>query len=228
MHFSSSASAYSSACSALILPGPISNSLPLNSKNPPSCLAQSSMLSRVLQFLHLEHLPRLSVPHALYRGIRPFHDHFSRRAESWRPQCPAGFAFLFPAASFVRTIFSGFVLRRWTAIRRIGRNPSTPSVMQFNAAILGPHNRCEVAACVYIDFDRIAFDVRKSLLCKTKSYRSETGLGSQAFQQFYGDFHGKSFYVAKPALFPINGATTKPPLCFSQDICSHTDPCVAK
>lgn len=96
MHFSSSASACSPACSALILPGPISNSLPLNSKNPPRCLAQSSMLSRVLQFLHLEHLPRLSVPHALYRGIRPFHDHFSRRVESWRPPCPAGFAFLFP------------------------------------------------------------------------------------------------------------------------------------
>ena len=49
------------------------------------------------------------------------------------------------------------------------------------------------------------------------------GLRSQAFQQFYGDFHGKIFYVAKLALFPVNGVKTKPPLCFSQDICNYTE-----
>ena len=94
--------------------------------------------------------------------------------------------------------------------------------MQFNAAVLGLHNYYKVAIYVYTDFDRIAFDVRKSLLCRTKRYRSKTGLRSQAFQQVYGDFHGKIFYVAKLALFPINGIKTKPPLCFSQDICSYT------
>ena len=109
------------------------------------------------------------------------------------------------------------------AIRRIGRNPSTPNVMQFNAAVLGLHNYYKVATYVYTDFDRIAFDVRKSLLCRTKRYQSKTGLRSQAFQQFYGDFHGKIFYVAKLALFPVNGIKTKPPLCFSQDICNYTE-----
>ena len=64
---------------------------------------------------------------------------------------------------------------------------------------------------------------RKSLLCRTKRYRSKMGLRSQAFQQFYGDFHGKIFYVAKLALFPVNGVKTKPPLCFSQDICNYTE-----
>jgi len=87
--------------------------------------------------------------------------------------------------------------------------------MQFNATVLGLHNYYKAATYVYTDFDRIAFDVRKSLLCRTKRYRSKTGLRSQAFQQFYGDFHGKIFYVAKLALFPINGIKTKPPMCFS-------------
>lgn len=109
------------------------------------------------------------------------------------------------------------------AIKRIGRKPSTPSVMQFNATVLGLHNYYKVATYVYTDFDRIAFDVRKCLLCRTKRYRNSTGLRSQAFQQFYGDFHGKIFYVAKLALFPINGIKTKPPMCFSQDICSYTE-----
>lgn len=109
------------------------------------------------------------------------------------------------------------------AIRRIARNPSTPNIMRFNAIVLGLHNYYKAATYVYTDFDRIAFDVRKSLLCRTKRYRSKMGLRSQAFQQFYGDFHGKIFYVAKLALFPVNGVKTKPPLCFSQDICNYTE-----
>lgn len=109
------------------------------------------------------------------------------------------------------------------AIKRIGKKPSVPSVMQFNATVLGLHNYYKVATYVYTDFDRIAFDVRKCLLCRTKRYRSNMGLRSQAFQQFYGDFHGKIFYVANLALFPINGIKTKPPMCFSQDICNYTE-----
>jgi hypothetical protein len=40
------------------------------------------------------------------------------------------------------------------AIRRIGRNPSTPNVMQFNATVLGLHNYYKVATYVYTDFLR--------------------------------------------------------------------------
>ena len=36
-------------CAALILPGPVSNSFPLNSKNPSSRFAQSSMLIGILR-----------------------------------------------------------------------------------------------------------------------------------------------------------------------------------
>lgn len=42
-----------------------------------------------------------------------------------------------------------------------------------------------------IDFDRIAFDVRKILLCSTKGHRNKTGLKNQHFQNFYGDFKRK-------------------------------------
>lgn len=103
------------------------------------------------------------------------------------------------------------------AIGRIGREPNQWSVMQFNAMVLGLHEYYKIATNVYLDFDRIAFDVRKTLLCRTKSHRSKTGLRSQAFQQFYGDFTGKIFNVAGLALFPINGVKTTPPMCFSTD-----------
>ena len=61
------------------------------------------------------------------------------------------------------------------------------------------------------------------LLCGTKSHRSKTGLRSQAFQQFYGDFTGKIFNVAGLALFPINGVKTMPPMCFPQEVCNYTE-----
>lgn len=109
------------------------------------------------------------------------------------------------------------------AIGKIGREPNQWSVMQFNAVVLGLHEYYKIATNVYLDFDRIAFDVRKSLLCRTKSHRNKTGLRSRAFQQFYGEFTGKIFYVAGLALFPINGVKTTPPMCFSQDICNYSE-----
>ena len=110
-----------------------------------------------------------------------------------------------------------------TAIKRIGREPNQWSVMRFNAMVLGMHEYYKIATNVYLDFDRIAFDVRKTLLCRTKNHRSQTGLRSQAFQQFYGDFTGKIFNVEGLALFPINGVKTTPPMCFSPDICNYSE-----
>ena len=107
-------------------------------------------------------------------------------------------------------------------IHNIGQNPNPWSVMNFNAAVLGYQNYYKCATNVYIDFDRIAFDVRKTLLCRTKSHRSKTGLRSKAFNQFYGEFTGKIFNVCDIALYPINGVKTVPPMCFPNGICNYT------
>lgn len=109
------------------------------------------------------------------------------------------------------------------AIGLIGREPNQWNVMRFNAMVLGLHEYYKIATNVYLDFDRIAFDVRKTLLCRTKSHRSKTGVRSRAFQQFYGDFTGKIFNVAGVALFPINGVKTTPPMCFSSEVCNYTE-----
>lgn len=108
-------------------------------------------------------------------------------------------------------------------IHMMGREPNQWSVMNFNAAILGYHNYYKCATNVYLDFDRIAFDVRKTLLCRIKSHRSKTGLKSKAFEQFYGKFTGKIFNLCGIALFPINGIKTVPPMCFPSAICNYTE-----
>ena len=107
-------------------------------------------------------------------------------------------------------------------IHKIGAEPNQWSVMNFNAAILGYQNYYNCATDVYIDFDRIAFDVRKTLLCRTKSHRSKSGLRSKSFQKFYGEFMGKIFNVCGIALYPINGVKTVPPMCFPNGICNYT------
>lgn len=107
-------------------------------------------------------------------------------------------------------------------IHNIGQNPNQWSVMNFNAAVLGYQNYYKCATNVYLDFDRIAFDVRKTLLCRTKSHRSKTGLRSKAFNQFYGEFTGKIFNVCDIALYPINGVKTVPPMCFPNGVCNYT------
>ena len=57
--------------------------------------------------------------------------------------------------------------------------------MHFTAMVLGLYEYYKIATNVYLDFDRIAFDVRKTLQYRTKSHRDKIGLRSQAFQQFY-------------------------------------------
>jgi hypothetical protein len=107
-------------------------------------------------------------------------------------------------------------------IHNIGKEPNQQSVSRFNAMVLGYQNYFRCATNVYLDFDKIAFDVRKTLLCRTKNHRSKTGLKSKAFMQYYGEFTGKIFNVCGISLFPINGVKTKPPMCFSQIICNYT------
>ena len=107
-------------------------------------------------------------------------------------------------------------------IHNIGKNPNQRSVMKFNAAVLGYQNYYKCATNVYIDFDRIAFDVKKTLLCRTKSHRSKTGSRSKAFNHFYGEFTGKIFNVCDIALYPINGVKTAPPMCFPSGVCNYT------
>jgi group II intron reverse transcriptase/maturase len=107
-------------------------------------------------------------------------------------------------------------------IHNMGKVPDRQSVMKFNSAILGYQGYYKCATNVYLDFDKIAFDVRKTLLCRTKSHRSKTGLRSTAFQKFYGEFTGKIFNVCGIALFPINGIKTEPPMCFPNGVCNYT------
>lgn len=48
-------------------------------------------------------------------------------------------------------------------VKKIQKSPTVKSVNEFNAAVLGLHNYFNMATNVYLDFEKIAFEVNKSL-----------------------------------------------------------------
>ena len=58
------------------------------------------------------------------------------------------------------------------AIRELGRKKDKPSVQKLNATILGIHQYYKIATNVYIDFEKIAYGLTKSLKCRTKAFAS--------------------------------------------------------
>lgn len=95
-------------------------------------------------------------------------------------------------------------------------------VQHYNATVLGMHSYYKIASHISKDFAKIAFQVNKSLYCRTKCIRSKTGVKSKAYQKFYGKSTVKPLYIKKVALYPIHFVQTTAPICFSQDICNYT------
>lgn len=73
-----------------------------------------------------------------------------------------------------------------------------------------------------IDFSEIAFLVSKSLKCRTKEIRAETGSTSLTYEKYYKQYHFKKIFIAGSILFPIAGIKFKPVMKFSQGITNYT------
>lgn len=108
------------------------------------------------------------------------------------------------------------------AIKELGKHKDKPSALKLNSVILGIHQYYRIATNVYTDFEKIAFGLTKGLKCRTKTFASKTGGKSKAFIKYYGGYKGKPIFIKGIAIFPIHYISTKPPLCFSQDICNYT------
>lgn len=107
-------------------------------------------------------------------------------------------------------------------VKKLQKSPTPKSVNEFNATVLGLHNYFNMATNAYLDFDRIAFVVNKSLKCRLKNALSKNIIKSKTYQKFYGNYTGKLFAVQGRALFPIVSVKNCPPKNFSQEICSYT------
>ncbi|MGL5750988.1 MAG: group II intron reverse transcriptase/maturase [Paraclostridium sp.] len=115
------------------------------------------------------------------------------------------------------------ILKLKNQIKNIRKHTTVENVNKYNSIVLGAHNYYKIATHVNLDFKDIAFCINKSITNRLKIIRSKTGLKSQCYNKFYGNYNYKNIYIMGVALFPIAGVTTKPPMNFNQSICNYTD-----
>jgi RNA-directed DNA polymerase len=107
------------------------------------------------------------------------------------------------------------------AIKAIQKNPNMASVNRFNATVLGMQEYYSCATHCSKDFNRLAYNLSRTLYNRLKKVRSQTGTGSQFYRKRYkGKF--QEIFVAKLALFPIATVQHKKLLNFSQDRTPYT------
>ena len=107
-------------------------------------------------------------------------------------------------------------------IKLIKKNPTVANCNKYNAAILGLQNYYKIASNCNKDFRKIAFLVGKNLYNSTRSIRSKTGTKTKTYERLYGKYKFRIVYIAKIALFPIVGLTTRPSRMLNQEICQYT------
>ncbi len=108
-------------------------------------------------------------------------------------------------------------------IRNMQRYNSVESAYKYNSAVLGMHNYYNMATVVNRDFNRIAFDVEKTLYIRTRRIVSLKGNKSKAYTKYYGSYNRKVMFIQGVALYPIPSITTKVLKSFKQEICNYTE-----
>ena len=107
-------------------------------------------------------------------------------------------------------------------IKTLQNKCDSKEVSKLNSIILGSHNYYRTATNVSRDFSNINFLVTKTLDIRLKNYLSDKPKMSETYKRIYGNYKGKIRTIQNITLFPIYGCKTKPPMCFSQDICNYT------
>lgn len=100
---------------------------------------------------------------------------------------------------------------------------SVESVYNYNLTVLGMQNYYSMATVVNRDFNRIAFDVQRTLLLRTRKIASAKGNKSQAYIKYYGQYNRKMIFIQGIALFPIPSICTRALKSFKQETCNYTE-----
>lgn len=108
-------------------------------------------------------------------------------------------------------------------IKVIQRITTTKEVLKLNSMIIGSHNYYNIATYCSLDFSKINFLVTRTLKTRLKNDISDKLKLSETYKRLYGKYNGKSYTICDITIFPIYACRTKPPMCFSQEICNYTE-----
>ncbi|MGL5617323.1 MAG: group II intron reverse transcriptase [Sarcina sp.] len=107
-------------------------------------------------------------------------------------------------------------------IKKIQKNNNSKEVSKINSMILGSHNYYNSATNAILDFGYINFLVTKNLDIRLKDCITNKPKYSETYKRLYGEYNGKTRTIQDITLFSIYGCKTKPPMCFTQEVCNYT------
>ncbi|NRG43204.1 group II intron reverse transcriptase/maturase [Bacillus sp. CRN 9] len=109
-------------------------------------------------------------------------------------------------------------------ILKLSNEPNTKNAMRYNSFVLGLHNYFKIGSHIYMDFARIGYDLRTTMMNRLKTNGSY-GIPENpppSYKKFYkNDF--KTWRVAGVYLYPIADINTTIPINFNQLISPYTD-----
>lgn len=109
-------------------------------------------------------------------------------------------------------------------IQKVKKNSVATEISKFNATILGLQNFYQQATMVSQDFSEIAFTVKRTLYNSLWKVSTSKGQVSKYYAEHYKDYlHWKITFVAKVAIFPIDGVKHKNPRNFTQEMINYTE-----
>lgn len=109
-------------------------------------------------------------------------------------------------------------------INKIKKKTDAKEVSKMNATILGLHNFYKQATHISSDFSEIAFSVKRTLYNKLRKVSTKVGTVSTFYKKYYKDYmHWTKMFIAKVAIFPIDGIKHSNPINFTQEICNYTE-----
>lgn len=95
-------------------------------------------------------------------------------------------------------------------------------VNRYNAIVCGEHQYYKYATNINHNMSDINYYVSRYRYNKLRlSWKREYKM-TEGYERLYGDYKSKMFSIKGIILFPIYGCTTKPPICFKQEICNYT------
>jgi len=108
-------------------------------------------------------------------------------------------------------------------IQHIKQSPSAGNVYKFNSFVLGIHNYFRKATHVFIEFSRLAYDLKKFTYNRLKrdGKYEHPGNPPPTYRKFYSTSY-RTFKVDGVYLYPIVDVTTSKNLNFSQEITPFT------
>lgn len=108
-------------------------------------------------------------------------------------------------------------------IKKIQRYTTIKEVMLLNSMILGSHQYYKSATKVSRDFNRIHFNLLRTIMSRLRKVLSSPREHSKAYKKSYGQYNGKPRAVLGISIFPIYGVVYEVIKSLPRETCNYTE-----